>query len=71
MLNPTVAALFVETRGVYFGVDGVDPWDVTRGVVQNLSRKVVLIGWVAAFVLGLQLGPRLRDWANDRKSETR
>lgn len=26
----TVAALFVETDGRYFGVPGVDPWDVTR-----------------------------------------
>jgi len=26
----TVAALFVETGGVYFDLDGVDPWDVGR-----------------------------------------
>lgn len=26
----TVAALFVETDGCYFGLDGVDPWDITR-----------------------------------------
>lgn len=26
----TVAALFVETGGHYFGLEGVDPWDVTR-----------------------------------------
>lgn len=26
----TVAALFVANGGVYFGVDGVDPWDVDR-----------------------------------------
>lgn len=25
-----VAALFVETNGAYFGLDDVDPWDVTR-----------------------------------------
>jgi hypothetical protein len=25
-----VAALYVETNGVYFGLDNVDPWDVTR-----------------------------------------
>ena len=25
-----VAALFVETGGAYFGVPGVDPWDVPR-----------------------------------------
>jgi hypothetical protein len=26
----TVAAIFVETDGCYFGLDGVDPWDETR-----------------------------------------
>lgn len=26
----TVAALFVETGGVYFGLEGVDPWDEAR-----------------------------------------
>jgi hypothetical protein len=26
----TVAALYVETGGAYFGLDDVDPWDVTR-----------------------------------------
>jgi hypothetical protein len=26
----TVAALFVETNGCYFGLDGVDPWDIHR-----------------------------------------
>ena len=26
----TVAALYVETGGVYYGLDGVDPWDETR-----------------------------------------
>lgn len=25
-----IAALFVETNGVYFGLDGVDPWDEKR-----------------------------------------
>lgn len=25
-----VSALFVETNGVYFGLDGVDPWDKAR-----------------------------------------
>lgn len=25
-----IAALFVETEGAYFGLDGVDPWDVLR-----------------------------------------
>ncbi len=26
----TVAALYVETNGVYYGLDGVDPWDEER-----------------------------------------
>lgn len=26
----TVAALYVETDGVYFGLPGVDPWDIER-----------------------------------------
>lgn len=25
-----IAALYVETGGCYFGLPGVDPWDVTR-----------------------------------------
>lgn len=25
-----IAALYVETNGCYFGLDGVDPWDVVR-----------------------------------------
>jgi len=25
-----IAALFVETNGCYFGLPGVDPWDITR-----------------------------------------
>ena len=25
-----IAALYVETGGVYYGIDGVDPWDVER-----------------------------------------
>jgi hypothetical protein len=25
-----IAALFVETNGAYYGLDGVDPWDVDR-----------------------------------------
>jgi hypothetical protein len=28
--TPTIAALFVETDGCYFGIDGVDPWDLAR-----------------------------------------
>ena len=30
----TIAALFVETDGAYFGLDGVDPWDATRDARQ-------------------------------------
>jgi hypothetical protein len=26
----TVAALFVETNGAYYGLPGVDPWDESR-----------------------------------------
>lgn len=29
-MTPNVAALFVETNGAYYGLDGVDPWDVVR-----------------------------------------
>ena len=29
-LAPTVAALYVETGGVYYDLDGVDPWDEAR-----------------------------------------
>lgn len=28
--HPQIAALFVETDGCYFGLDGVDPWDEPR-----------------------------------------
>lgn len=28
-----IAALYVETNGVYFGIDNVDPWDVTRNAL--------------------------------------
>lgn len=30
MSIPTVAALYVETGGCYFGLEGVDPWDIKR-----------------------------------------
>lgn len=30
LVGPTVAALFVETGGCYFGLPGVDPWDINR-----------------------------------------
>lgn len=30
MSAPTIAALYVETDGCYFGLTGVDPWDETR-----------------------------------------
>lgn len=29
-----IAALFVETDGCYFGIDGVDPWDQARDARQ-------------------------------------
>lgn len=28
--DPVIAALYVETDGAYFGLDGVDPWDAER-----------------------------------------
>jgi hypothetical protein len=28
--EPMIAALYVELNGCYFGLDGVDPWDVVR-----------------------------------------
>lgn len=31
---PQVAALYVETNGCYFGLDGVDPWDEQRDARQ-------------------------------------
>lgn len=30
MSKKTIAALYVETDGAYFGLDGVDPWDEAR-----------------------------------------
>src|SRR5215831_14439998 len=30
MSGPAVAALYVETGGVYYGLDDVDPWDERR-----------------------------------------
>lgn len=30
MARPTVAALYVQTDGCYFGLEGVDPWDIHR-----------------------------------------
>lgn len=29
-MSKQIAALFVQTNGAYFGLDGVDPWDVSR-----------------------------------------
>jgi len=29
-----IAALFVETNGAYFGLEGVDPWDVKRDAME-------------------------------------
>jgi len=29
-MGTKIAALFVETDGCYFGLDGVEPWDITR-----------------------------------------
>lgn len=32
----SIAALYVQSRGVYFGLEGVDPWDEAR--VPNTPR---------------------------------
>lgn len=38
----TIAALFVETDGPYFGIKGVDPWDIGRdGRAYKGPHKVV------------------------------
>lgn len=37
-----VAALYVETGGCYFGLDGVDPWDVTRDARQYTGPHPVV-----------------------------
>lgn len=34
MTTSTVAALYVQTGGVYFDLDGVDPWDVRRNALE-------------------------------------
>ena len=33
-----IAALFVETDGCYFGLPGVDPWDVARDARDDRRR---------------------------------
>jgi hypothetical protein len=37
-----IAALFVETGGCYFGLDGVDPWDEVRDARQYAGRNPVV-----------------------------
>lgn len=39
---PTVAALFVETDGCYFGLPGVDPWDASRDARQYAGPHPVV-----------------------------
>ena len=38
----TVAALYVETDGTYFGVAGVDPWDETRDARKYMGPHPVI-----------------------------
>jgi len=38
----TVAALFVETDGCYFGLPGVDPWDIQRDARQYMGPHPVV-----------------------------
>lgn len=40
--SPTVAALFVETGGCYFGLPGVDPWDEARDARKYLGPHPVV-----------------------------
>jgi len=40
-MNP-VAALFVETDGTYFGINGVDPWDIRRDARQYIGPHPVV-----------------------------
>ena len=37
-----ISALFVETNGVYFGLDNIDPWDEIRDAMKyNGMNKVI------------------------------
>lgn len=38
----TIAALYVETNGVYFGLPGVDPWDAERDARQYKGPHAVV-----------------------------
>ena len=38
----TIAALFVETDGCYFGLDGVEPWGETRDARQYAGQHPVI-----------------------------
>lgn len=40
--NLMIAALYVETNGTYFGLDGVDPWDIARDARQYKGPHRVL-----------------------------
>jgi hypothetical protein len=40
--TPTVAALYVETDGAYFGLPGVDPWDEKRDARQYAGPHAVV-----------------------------
>jgi len=37
-----INALFVETNGVYFGLDGVDPWDVEMYAMKYKGNNPVI-----------------------------
>ena len=41
-MTRTVAALFVEAGGVYFGLDGVEPWDASRDARKYLGPHPVV-----------------------------
>ena len=42
MSRPKVAALYVETDGCYFGLDGVEPWDINRDARRYLGPHPVV-----------------------------
>jgi hypothetical protein len=45
------------------------PTEVTMTFdIIRIPRVIVLLGWLLGFLLGLSIGPRLRDWAKHRAS---
>ena len=42
ILHRRIAALFVETNGAYFGLEGVDPWDKPRDAMKYAGPYPVI-----------------------------